>query len=95
MPQGSRNDLEDFEEQGFIRGVDGDNVKFDYRGTNLRLVKTVTVDDVVQACRSMARISETQWRDAFRAGGYSETEQQRYISKMKEKIQEGLALAGS
>lgn len=95
MPQGSRNDLEDFEEQSFIRGVDGAQVKFDYRGTNLRLVKTVTVDDVVQACRSMARISETQWRDAFRAGGYSETEQQRYISKMKEKIQEGLALAGS
>jgi hypothetical protein len=95
IAQGSRNDLEGFEEQGFIRGVDGARVEFDYHGTNLRLVNAVTVDDVVQACRTMARISDKQWHDAFRAGGYTESEQQRYIRKLKQKIQEGLALVSS
>ena len=42
----------------------------------------------------MARISDQQWRDAFRAAGYEDAEQRRYTTKLKSKIQEGLALAG-
>jgi hypothetical protein len=41
----------------------------------------------------MARISDRQWRDAFRAAGYAGAEQQRFITKLKSKIGEGLALA--
>ena len=92
MKQGSRNDVEGFEEQGFIRGVEGGRVSFDYRGVNTRLVDALTVDDVVWTCRLLARMSDQQWRDAFRAAGYSDAEQQRYITKMKSKIGEGLAL---
>ena len=39
MGQGSRNDLDGFEEQGFITGLDGDRVAFDYRGIHTRLVE--------------------------------------------------------
>ena len=95
MPQGSRNDVEGFEEQGFIKGVNGKYVEFHYRGTHGRLVDTLTVDDVVWTCRLMSRISDRQWRDAFRAANYEQTEQDRYIVKIKSKIREGLALAGS
>jgi hypothetical protein len=95
MAQGSRNDLEGFEEQGFVKGVDGRNVKFDYRGIHDGLLKTITVDDVVWTCRLMARISDQQWHDAFRAAGYDEAQQRRYIARLKAKIGEGLALAGS
>jgi hypothetical protein len=92
MAQGSRNDIGDFEEQGFIRSVEDGRVRFDYRGIHTPLVNMVTVDDVVWTCNRMARISDGQWRDAFRAAGYEDAEQQRYIAKLKSKISEGLAL---
>jgi hypothetical protein len=92
--QGSRNDVAGFEEQGFIKGVDGQRVRFDYNGIHQKVVDTVTVDDVVWTCRLMARISDDQWRDAFRAGGFTPGEQLRYVQKLKSKIRDGLALAG-
>jgi len=90
--QGSRNDLEGFEEQGFIKGVEGRRVEFHYRGRHQRLVNTSTIDDVVWTCRLMARISDWQWRDLFRAAGYSDEYQKRYTAKLKSKIKEGVAL---
>jgi hypothetical protein len=94
MKQGSRNDVEGFEEQGFISDVQGNRVGFDYHGAHTRLVDALTVEDVVWMCKLMARISDQQWNDAFRAAGYQDAEQQRYITKMKSKIREGLSLAG-
>ena len=93
--QGTRNDIAGFERQAFIKGVDGRRVRFDYRGAHRRLVETVTVDDVLWTCRLMSRISDRQWRDAFRAAGYGEADQQRFITKLKSKVQEGLALASA
>jgi len=92
LPQGSRNDVEDFEKQGFIKGVEGQRVKFDYNGIHGGLVDHVTVADVVWACRLMSRISDQQWNEAFRAAGYDASSQQRYVAKLKAKINEGLAL---
>jgi hypothetical protein len=92
LPQGSRNDVDDFEKQDFIKGIDGQKVKFDYRGVNGGLVDRLRVNDVVWTCRLMARISDQQWADAFRAAGYDGAVQQRYIAKLKSKISEGLAL---
>jgi hypothetical protein len=93
MGQGSRNDVAGFEEQALIKKVEGEQVTFDYRGIHNGLVDTLTVDDVVWTCRLMARISDRQWRDAFRAARYADAEQQRFIRKLKSKIDEGLALA--
>jgi hypothetical protein len=95
MAQGSRNDIVDFEEQGFIRSVEDGRVEFDYRGVHTPLVNMLTVNDVVWTCKLMARISDRQWRDAFRAAGYDDAAQQRYIAKLKSKISEGLALANA
>ena len=93
--QGSRNDLEDFEAQGFIKSIDGDRINFDYKGINTRLVETVTVQDVVWTCRLLSRLSVQQWDDAFRAAAYEPAERQRFIAKLKSKIDQGLALAAS
>jgi hypothetical protein len=95
MGQGSRNDVAGFEEQALIKKVEGEQVTFDYRGIHNGLVDTLTVDDVVWTCRLMARISDRQWRDAFRAARYADAEQQRFIRKLKSKIDEGLALASA
>jgi hypothetical protein len=92
MAQGSRNDLEGFEEQEFIKGVEGRSVRFHYRGIHQDLVNTLTVDDVVWTCRLMARLSDQQWHDAFRSAGYADAHRERFIAKVKAKIGEGLAL---
>jgi hypothetical protein len=94
LGQGSRNDIEGFEEQKLIKRVEGQRVAFDYRGIHNGLVDTLAVSDVVWTSRLMARISDRQWRDAFRAAGYTDAEQKRFIAKMKSKINEGLALTG-
>ena len=95
LGQGSRNDLEGFEEQGFIKGVEGQHVEFHYRGIHQNLVNLLTVDDVAWTCRLLARLSDQQWNDAFRAAGFEPAQRARYIAKLKAKIGEGLALRGS
>jgi hypothetical protein len=90
--QGSKNDLEDFERQGFILGVEGNRVRFDYRGVNQALVNMLTVADVVWTCELFARIPDSHWQAAFGAGHYPPADSERYIRKIKEKIAQGLAL---
>jgi hypothetical protein len=80
LGQGSRNDISGFEEQRLIKRVEGRQVTFDYRGVHNGLVDTLTVDDVVWTCRMIARISDRQWHDAFRAAGYGGAELQRFIT---------------
>ena len=95
MAQGSRNEIEDFESQGFIRGVAGDRIDFDYKGIYKGVVESVTPADVVWASQLLSRLSDAQWNDAFRAGGYPPDISARYIAKLKSKIAEGLALANA
>ena len=90
--QGSKNDIDDFERQGFIKGVEGDRVVFDYRGRNQSLIDAVTVADVVWISERLARIPDGHWQAAFTAAGYSPEITGRYIRKIKAKIAEGLAL---
>ena len=90
--QGSKNDLYDFEQQGFIEKVEANKVRFDYRGMNQALVDAVTVPDVIWACEQLAKIPDGHWAAAFKAGGYPQTAADRYIRKIKEKIAQGLAL---
>jgi hypothetical protein len=94
MAQGSRNEIEDFESQNLIRGVTGDKVDFDYKGIYKGVVASVTAADVVWASRLMSRLSDAQWNDAFRAGGYPPDVTARYVAKLKAKIAEGIALEG-
>jgi len=90
--QGSKNDIDGFEQQGFITSVHGNDVDFDYRGMNQALVDIVTVPDVIWACERLARIPDGHWQAAFRAGAYPQDVADRYIRKIKEKIAQGLAL---
>ena len=93
--QGSKNDLEGFEQQGFILKVDGDDVSFDYRGMNQALVDRVKIADVIWACERLAMIPDGHWQAAFRAGAFPQDNADRYIKKIKEKIAQGLALKAS
>jgi hypothetical protein len=91
--QGSRNDLPGFEAQGFIKSVSDDGrVEFDYRGIYKDVINSVTVADVRWACELMSKLTDAQWADAFRAGGFTDEQNARYVRKIKEKIAQGLAL---
>ena len=48
--------------------------------------------DVQWICRRLAAISDRQWHDAFRAGGYAQPTAERYIRRLQQKIAEGLAV---
>lgn len=90
--QGTRNDLPGFESQGFITRVDGERIEFDYRGIYRDVIESVTADDVRWACGLLSRLSDQQWRDAFRAGGYDAGPSERYVRKIKTKVAQGLAI---
>jgi hypothetical protein len=90
--QGSKNDLADFEAQGFVRDASGETVKFDYRGIDETLADSVTPADLRWTGELLSRLSERQWLDAFRAGGYSPDQSARYVRKIREKIAQATSL---
>ncbi len=92
LPVGSRNNVKDFESQDFVKGVESGYVKFDHHSRHLSLVKGITPDDVVWTCALLAKLTDRQLHDAFRAAGYSDDVTERFIRKIKTKIQQGLAL---
>jgi hypothetical protein len=87
-----RDDADVFDATPFITEVNGDLVTFDYRGLHKQLFKNISKADVHWISSRLSRISDEQWSDAFRAGGYAEPTAQRYIRRLKQKIAEGLAL---
>jgi hypothetical protein len=91
---GSRDDLQDFEREPFITKVRNGQVEFHYRGAwrEPYLKHSMRVEDVVWICGWLSRLSDSQWRDAFRAGGYSPAESDRYVTRLKTKIADGLRL---
>jgi len=85
-----RNNIEKFERQTFITGVTGGFVDFTYRGWQPRLVRgAITVEDVRWAAALLSRLSDRQWHDAFRAGGFTDNLSERFIRKLKANIAEG------
>jgi hypothetical protein len=91
---GSRDNLPDFERERYIERVEDGKVRFHYRGAwrEPYLKSNIRVDDVIWISQWLARVSDAQWHDAFRAGGYSRDESARYIKRLKEKIADGLRL---
>ena len=89
-----KNHPETFESTPYILGVSNGHVEFAYNGWYKNLVRDrITPEDVVWASTLLGRLSEKQWQDAFRAGGYSRETADRFIAKLKEKIAQGKALS--
>jgi hypothetical protein len=91
--QGSTNTLDDFEAQGFITRAHGEQFDFEYRGIDGALVHVITLEDLRWTCALLSRLSERQWSDAFRAGGYTGDQGARYVRKIRQKIAEAERVA--
>jgi hypothetical protein len=87
-----RNDVVEFETEAFTKGVSNGKVRFNWSGFHKELVSELTPADVRWTCERLGRLSDRQWADAFRAGGYDPALAERYIRRFKQKIAEGLAL---
>jgi hypothetical protein len=90
-----RGDIVVFEQTPFIRGVAGGHVQFDYRGRHKVLFQNIAPADVRWVCQQLQRLTDDQWHDAFRAGGFPQGLADRFIRRMKQKIDEGLSLKDS
>ena len=87
-----RGDIEVFEQTPFILGVENGRVRFEWRGRHRELLDDIRIADVRWICQQLDRLTDEQWRDAFRAGGIEGPIADRFIRRMKQKIEEGLSL---
>jgi hypothetical protein len=84
---------ESFEKTPYILGVSGGHVDFAYSGWYKNLIRDrITPQEVAWASDLLGRLSDKQWGDAFRAGGYEPAVAQRFITKLKEKVAQGRSL---
>lgn len=70
----SRNNPEDYEKAKFIEGVEGNLVKFRYKGKMRDIFDDITVAQARWMGGWLSRLSKQQIRDAFRAANYSAEE---------------------
>jgi hypothetical protein len=85
-----RNNVDAFADTKFITGINGKYVDFDFHALHGELVRNrITPEDVVWATNLMGKLSERQWQDAFRAGGYDATTAGRFITILRSRVVEG------
>jgi hypothetical protein len=90
-----RNDLGLFAQTGFITGESRGFIRFDYHGVDKKLVSgRITREDVRWAAALVGGLSERQWRDAFRAGGYAPDVADRFIEILRARIAEAQRIGG-
>ena len=89
-----RGDPDQFAALPFLSGINGGHVTFGYDGWRYKIVRDrITPEDVRWACALLAQLTEAQWYDAFRAGGFEKPVAEPFIRTLRRKIAEGLALA--
>lgn len=91
-PLGNRNQVDDYERQDFIAGVQDGRVQVNYHARRRHLLEDITPADVVWITQLLSRITDRQWADVFAAAAMPGDVSARYVRKIKSKIQEGLAL---
>ena len=87
-----KNHPETFEKVPYVLGVNNGHVQFAYNGWYKNLVKDrITPEDIAWVSELLGRLSDKQWSDAFRAAGYEPAVANRFIAKLKEKVEQGRA----
>ena len=83
----TKNDPEVFERQPFIGGVEDGFVTFLYHGWHQELFrKRITPADAAWAAALLSRLSDRQWDQAFRAGGYEAAEAGRFKAALARRL---------
>src|SRR5687768_10258109 len=86
--KGSRNEPDDFANDQFIDEVQGDTVRLDYDGKNADLMRNISIADVRWIGDLLARLSDRQIEDAFRAANYNAAEVRLLSGAVRRRINE-------
>jgi|RhiMetdeSRZDD1v2_1073273.scaffolds.fasta_scaffold03469_12 hypothetical protein len=89
-----RNNPDVFERQRFIVGVHDGFVVFSNHTRHQDAIRGLTPADVGWASELLSRLSDRQWHDAFRAGGYAPAAADRFIRKLRANIAQAQQVAG-
>jgi hypothetical protein len=87
-PAGSKDKPSEYAHQDFIDGVRDGKVQFHYKGKDPSALKGIPVENAKWMGNMLARLSEKQLTDAFRAGGYNDSERSTLVRAMLERIRE-------
>jgi hypothetical protein len=87
-PAGTKDKPAQYAHQTFIDGVRDGTVRFHYKGKDPSTLKGIRVENASWIGNILARLSEKQLTDAFRAGGYSDSETSTLVRAMQERIKE-------
>jgi hypothetical protein len=87
---------ERYERSRFIAAMRNGFVEFANRSSPQELFQQrITAGDVRWAGGLLARLTDRQWRDAFRAGGYAPDIADRFIRKIRMNIEEAQGIGGA
>ena len=92
----SRNNPEDYAHSRFVDKVKGNRVAFRYGGKNRGLFRNITIEDAKWIGRLLARLSDRQIADAFRAANYDAADVRLLTEAVRRRINElvGLPVPG-
>jgi len=90
--RGSRNEPGDYAGDKFIKSVEGGRLVLDYEGKNSKLMRDITVEDGRWLGTHLAKLSDEQIADAFRAANYSADDVKLLTSAVRSRINELVAL---
>lgn len=94
-PAGSKGKPDDYASQSFIEGTREGKIVFHYKGKDPDSLKGLSVESARWIGDMLARLSEKQLSDAFRAGGYEGAENTEYVEALRERIKELQQVGGS
>jgi hypothetical protein len=81
----TRNSPSDYVKAEFIQKVNGDVIDFNYSGKNQKLFENLKVSDARWLSSLIARLSDDQLKDAFRAANYSAEEVNQLAQAFRER----------
>lgn len=91
----SKWDLDDFRQQKFIDGISRGSLKLHYRGKMNSSLKSVPLDHARWFAGIAGQLTDEQLRSAFKAAGATAAEETGFALRLREKINELIASAGS
>lgn len=89
----SRNEPADYGKSEFIKKVNGNTIDFSYSGKNQKLFENLSVSDARWLSNLIARLSDEQVKDAFRAANYSPEEVNQLAQAFRDRANKLAAIA--
>jgi len=82
----SRNKQSDYVKAQFIENVKGETINFKYGGKNKKLFENLTVADAGWLSERLAKLTDEQVKDAFRAANYTPEQVDEFSTAFRERV---------